>query len=263
MARDEAQVAQRTAEQVRRLLGRVAVARAVSAVAADTIIVVVASRQRVHVGLRGHGGVKGRVKDGDLGRAWHERGHHIDAGVSRRVVQRRQLLTQLKFLAGRPVDDDGLGEVLAAGHDAVADGVNLRKVADGTLRIVHQRFQKFLQALGYRHIRHMIGDLLEIGRKGHVHVSVGGSHLLGQALHERNLAVSLDKLALQRRRTRIHDQYAHEHFPSIQEEPARGRLLNSMVGLTGFEPAASASRTQRSTKLSHNPKVRPCGQRTL
>ena len=26
-----------------------------------------------------------------------------------------------------------------------------------------------------------------------------------------------------------------------------------MVGLTGFEPAASASRTQRSTKLSHNP----------
>ena len=27
-----------------------------------------------------------------------------------------------------------------------------------------------------------------------------------------------------------------------------------MVGLTGFEPAASASRTQRSTKLSHNPK---------
>ncbi len=28
-----------------------------------------------------------------------------------------------------------------------------------------------------------------------------------------------------------------------------------MVGLTGFEPAASASRTQRSTKLSHNPKA--------
>ena len=26
-----------------------------------------------------------------------------------------------------------------------------------------------------------------------------------------------------------------------------------MVGLTGFEPAASASRTQRSTKLSHSP----------
>ena len=28
-----------------------------------------------------------------------------------------------------------------------------------------------------------------------------------------------------------------------------------MVGMTGFEPAASASRTQRSTKLSHIPKT--------
>ena len=30
-------------------------------------------------------------------------------------------------------------------------------------------------------------------------------------------------------------------------------VSHSMVGMTGFEPAASASRTQRSTKLSHNP----------
>ena len=28
----------------------------------------------------------------------------------------------------------------------------------------------------------------------------------------------------------------------------------SLVGITGFEPATSASRTQRSTKLSHIPK---------
>ena len=28
-------------------------------------------------------------------------------------------------------------------------------------------------------------------------------------------------------------------------------VSHSMVGMTGFEPAASASRTQRSTKLSH------------
>ena len=30
-------------------------------------------------------------------------------------------------------------------------------------------------------------------------------------------------------------------------------LLGKMVGLTGFEPATSRSRTERSTKLSHNP----------
>lgn len=31
-------------------------------------------------------------------------------------------------------------------------------------------------------------------------------------------------------------------------------FINAMVGLTGFEPATPASRTQCSTKLSHNPK---------
>ena len=31
------------------------------------------------------------------------------------------------------------------------------------------------------------------------------------------------------------------------------RTCRDMVGMTGFEPAASASRTQRSTKLSHIP----------
>ena len=32
-----------------------------------------------------------------------------------------------------------------------------------------------------------------------------------------------------------------------------------MVGMTGFEPATSASRTQRSTKLSHIPLLRLAG----
>ena len=34
-------------------------------------------------------------------------------------------------------------------------------------------------------------------------------------------------------------------------------VSHSMVGMTGFEPAASASRTQRSTKLSHIPLEKP------
>ena len=200
MARDEPQIAQRATEQVCRLLSRVA----------DAVVVVVAGRQGVHVGLRRHRGVEGGVEDGDLGRVRHERGHHVDAGVGRRVMQRRQLLAQLELLASRLVDDHGFGEVLAAGHDAVTDGVDLREIADGALRIVDEHFQKLLQALGHGHVRHAIGGLLEIRREGHVHIGVGRTHLLGQALHERHLAVGLDELTLQRRRTRIHNQYAHE-----------------------------------------------------
>jgi NhaP-type Na+/H+ or K+/H+ antiporter len=39
------------------------------------------------------------------------------------------------------------------------------------------------------------------------------------------------------------------------QNPVKSRLLtlSNLIGATGFEPATSASRTQRSTKLSHAP----------
>ena len=37
-------------------------------------------------------------------------------------------------------------------------------------------------------------------------------------------------------------------------EPEVQGLLDQMVGLTGFEPAASSSRTTRATKLRHSPR---------
>ena len=37
----------------------------------------------------------------------------------------------------------------------------------------------------------------------------------------------------------------------------QSKLCSDMVGMTGFEPAAFASRTQRSTKLSHIPLEKP------
>ena len=44
-------------------------------------------------------------------------------------------------------------------------------------------------------------------------------------------------------------------YGTIEKGPdERTRLAcEFMVGLTGFEPATSRSRTERSTKLSHNP----------
>ncbi len=40
----------------------------------------------------------------------------------------------------------------------------------------------------------------------------------------------------------------------MRAEPSNTMTL-LVVGMTGFEPAAFASRTQRSTKLSHIPKI--------
>ena len=66
VAGNEPQVAHGPPEKVCGLLGGVAVARAVRAVAADLVLVVVAHGQRVHVGLRRHGLVEGGVEDGSL-----------------------------------------------------------------------------------------------------------------------------------------------------------------------------------------------------
>lgn len=50
-------------------------------------------------------------------------------------------------------------------------------------------------------------------------------------------------------------------FIHIQKMDKRGKAIicheckKNRVGLAGFEPATSASRTQRSTKLSHSPQV--------
>ena len=52
---------------------------------------------------------------------------------------------------------------------------------------------------------------------------------------------------------RIKSQYKSENAP-LQKEERLGAQTDSkpcLVEATGFEPAASASRTQRSTKLSH------------
>ena len=234
VARDEAQIAQRPSEQVRRLLGRVAVTRAVGAVAADAVIIVVAPRQWVHVGLRRHGGVEGSVEHGHLGHLGHQLAHHVDTGVGRRVVQRCQLLALRQVLARRVVNEGRLGEIFAAGHDAIAHAVDLAQVADGALRIVHEHFQQLAQALLHGHAAHVVGGLIEIGREGHVHVRLGRAHLLSQALHERHLAVSLDKLALQRRRPRIHHQYAHRFLPRSAE--ARHRDGPDRPGLRRKQP---------------------------
>ena len=44
--------------------------------------------------------------------------------------------------------------------------------------------------------------------------------------------------------------------------PRDGEGSGSLVGLPGFEPRTSASRTQRATKLRHSPSVVPPGEIT-
>ena len=215
MTGDEAEVPERASEQVRGLLGRVAVARAVRTIAANAIVLVIAHGKWVHVRLGRHRRVKCGVEDGDLWCVGHELAHHVDAGIGRWVVQRRQLLDARELFAHVIIDERRLAEVLASGYDAVADRIYLVEAADGTVGVLDEDVEQLGEALGNGKLGDVIGGLVEVRGKRDVHERLGRAYLLGKTPHERNLAVRFDELAFQAGASGIHDQYAHRHPPWI------------------------------------------------
>ena len=148
-------------------------------------------------------------------RVRHNLAHHVDALVRRRIVQRRQLFAKRKLLARLVVDDRRLREVFATCHNAVAHRLDLIERADGRLRVLHQDVEQLRQAFGHRKARHLVFRLLELRRERNVHIRLIRADLFCQALHERNLAVRLQKLAFQARTASVHHEHAHASpFPS-------------------------------------------------
>ena len=209
VAGDEAQVLEGATQEVRCLLGGVAVARAVGAVTTDAVVVVVAHGQRVHVGLGRHGLVEGRVEYGYLRSLGQQLAQQVDAGVGAGVVQRGELLAQGELGAGVVVDKGRLAEILAAGHDAVAHGVNGVEGFDGGAGVAHHHVQQFTQATRNREALHRHGDFLKARGERDVHEGLRGTDLLGQALHERSFAVGLDELGLEGGTACVYDEYEH------------------------------------------------------
>ena len=209
VAGDEAQVLEGATQEVRCLLGGIAVARAVGAVATDAVVVVVAHGQRVHVGLGRHGLVESRVEDGYLRSLGQQLAQQVDAGVGAGVVQRGELLAQGELGAGVVVDKGRLAEILAAGHDAVAHGVNGVEGFDGGAGAAYHHVQQLAQATRNREAFHRHGDFLKVGGERDVHEGLRCADLLGQALHERGLAVGLDELGLEGGTACVYDEYEH------------------------------------------------------
>ena len=96
------------------------VARAVRAVAADAILLVVLVREAVHVRVSGHRLMEGGIEGHDL-RDVRENGlHGVDAQQVRRVVERGEVAAEGDLLQDVVVHEDGTGEEVAALDDAVA-----------------------------------------------------------------------------------------------------------------------------------------------
>ena len=211
MAGDELQALNRLFQVLCSLVCNVLVAGAVETVAADAVLLVVLIGDGVHISLRGHGAVERSVEDGDHGDVAEHLAGSLDAQDACGVVQGSQG-AQLADGVDDIIGDQAAGlELLAAMHHAVADSVDLADIVDAL-------------ALAGGHLLDDLSKRLGVGGEdrrggGLVAVCLVGDHAalhadaLAQALAQHLLAVHIDQLIFQGRRTAVNNQNFHLLVP--------------------------------------------------
>ena len=112
------------AEFFRQLAGDVAVRGAVETVTADFVVGVELVRQRVEIGALRHMLVESGIEDDDLFQIGEDFARSVNTGNVRRVVQRGEADAVHNLVAHIVIHEDGFGEIFAAMHDTVADGLD-------------------------------------------------------------------------------------------------------------------------------------------
>ena len=204
MAGDELQVLQRLVEHDSRALGDVAVRRAVGAVLADGVLLVILVRKRVHVGLRRQRLEERGVEHGDHRNIRHVLLTRADAHESRLIVKRGELGKLVDLLNDVIVDEDRLVEVLAALDDTVPDRIDLVEGFDGGVVAVNKRVQ--YERHGCVMVGHLRIDDHFVLIDSVLVEGVCRAHALADALRDNSMIFDVDKLVFQRGRARIDDQ---------------------------------------------------------
>ena len=210
MAGDELELLDGLAHELGAAGGHVAVARAVEAVAADAVVLVVFIRNGVHIGLAGHGLVERGVEHGDHRHVVaHDGAAGVDAGDVGGVVQRRKRRALLERGHDGVVDLDGAGELLTAMDDTVADGVDLLHGGDHTVLGAGQLVDDRGNGLGVGgHRQVFVKDGLAADERGVLQVTVD-TDALAKALGQKVLGLHVDQLIFQRRAAGIDDKNFH------------------------------------------------------
>ena len=219
MAGDQLQALNRLLQKLGGAVADILVARAVEAVAADAVLLIVLIGDGVHISLGGHGGVESRVKDRNIRLVLTEDlVGSLNAQNGGGVVQgsqRAQVVDGLDDLGGNQA---ALLELLAAVDHAVADGVDLGNTVNDL-------------ALAGGHLLHDLGECLGVGgedggRGCLMAVGLVGDHAafhadaLAQTLAEDLFALHIDQLVLQAGRTAVDNQ----NFHGISSLKWQGRL---------------------------------------
>ena len=208
VAGDELQALNGLLQILGSLISNVLVAGAVEAVAADAVLLIVLVGDGVHIGFRGHGAVESGVEDSDHGdvRAKDLAGS-LNAQDACGVVQGgqgAQLTDGLDDLVG---DQAALLELLTAVDNTVADGVDLAHIVDALALASGHLLHDLSKSLGVGGEDGRGGSLFAVGLVGD-HAALH-ANALAQALAEHFLAVHIDELILQGRRTAVNNQNFH------------------------------------------------------
>ena len=191
-----------------RLAGDEHMARAVEAVAAQLILVIVLFRNRIAVciGLKTH--TESRIEDSHIRLAGHSRLTGLDAHEIRRVVERAEVEAFADDALDVIVDLDGLRVDGAAVQDAVADRIDLVDGFHDAVLRVKQRFEYELD--GCLMCRHVFFDD-EVFDAGDLvrQFGAGDADSLTEAFCLYGLVVHVDELILQGRAARVDHKYFH------------------------------------------------------
>ena len=183
------------------------------AIAADLILGVPTVRHCVDVSLGGHGLVEGGVEHGDHGGVGHDFLAGLDAGDVGGVVQGGQGDTLADALHDSAVDDDGVGELLAAVNDTVAHGVDLGHIFDDTVVVVGQDLHDQLD--GGLVVGHVTVCVVHITAGGGVLDVAVDADALAQALSQNVFGIGVQQLILQGRAACVDDQNFHCVVPLL------------------------------------------------
>ena len=214
MADDGLEILRLLPEKGSNRAGDIFVARPVEAVAADAVLLIVLLRQRIQIGLRGHGLMEGGIEYRHHRGVRHQSAARKDSGQICRIVQRCKIGDLTDALDHVIIDERRLRELLAAVHDAVSHRTDLgQRLHDAALRVrdgIENQADGLLMILdlGLRlDFPAMIADVL-IG-DGAVNADA-----LAQALCKDAAVVGINDLKLQRRTAAVDHQNVHlSHLP--------------------------------------------------
>ena len=176
---------------------------AVRTIAAHFILLVVVVIDGVEVRIVGHGRMEGRVE--------HERhllvGHNGAAGVDAedggRVMERRELGDLVHRLHDFVGDERRLGECLARGDDAVADGVDLVHRGEDARLAVHKFFED--EGDGFGMVRKFLFDDVLLPLCLVRELAARDADAFAGTLGDDALRLHVDELILERGAPRVDD----------------------------------------------------------